>query len=345
MRSGPDPPTGWSWSAPGSAGSPARCTWPAPGREVTVVEREPVPGGRAGRLSRATGTSSTPGPTVLTMPELIAEALGRGRRGAGRLAGADPARPGLPGPLPGRLHAGRASPTRTGWPPRSPGSAAPREADGYLRFVDVRPASCGGWSGADFIERNLDSPVDLLTAQPAAAPRGRRLPPAPDQDQPVLPRSRVPGGSSPSRPCTPASPRTTRSPSTRSSPTWTRSAGVYFPRGGMHAVPRALAGAAEKHGVRFRYDTTVARVETAAGRATGVLTADGERIPADVVVLNPDLPVAYRDLLPGPAGRPAPAALLAVLRGAARRLHARRTRRSPTTTSTSDGPGGAPSTR
>jgi phytoene desaturase len=29
-----------------------------------------------------------------------------------------------------------------------------------------------------------------------------------------------------------------------------------------------------------------------------VLTATGERIPADVVVLNPDLPVAYRDLLP-----------------------------------------------
>ena len=29
-------------------------------------------------------------------------------------------------------------------------------------------------------------------------------------------------------------------------------AGVFFPRGGMHAVPRALAGAAEKHGVELR---------------------------------------------------------------------------------------------
>jgi phytoene desaturase len=59
-----------------------------------------------------------------------------------------------------------------------------------------------------------------------------------------------------------------------------------------------MAGAAEKHGVRIRYGTTVTRVETSAGRATGVRTADGEHIPADVVVLNPDLPVAYRDLLP-----------------------------------------------
>jgi phytoene desaturase len=75
-------------------------------------------------------------------------------------------------------------------------------------------------------------------------------------------------------------------------------AGVFFPRGGMHAVPRAMAGAAEKHGVRFRYGTEAARVEVSGGRARAVVTTDGERIEADVVVLNPDLPVAYRDLLP-----------------------------------------------
>jgi phytoene desaturase len=74
--------------------------------------------------------------------------------------------------------------------------------------------------------------------------------------------------------------------------------GVYAPIGGMHAVPRALAGAAEKHGVTFRYDTRVHRVEVTGRRARAVITEAGERIPADVVVLNPDLPVAYRDLLP-----------------------------------------------
>jgi phytoene desaturase len=40
-------------------------------------------------------------------------------------------------------------------------------------------------------------------------------------------------------------------------------------------------------------------VELRGDRATAVVTSDGERIPADVVVLNPDLPAAYRDLLPG----------------------------------------------
>jgi phytoene desaturase len=74
--------------------------------------------------------------------------------------------------------------------------------------------------------------------------------------------------------------------------------GVYFPEGGMHAVPRALAGAAAKHGVEFRYGTTVREIELRDGRAAAVLTTGGERIPADVVVVNADLPTAYATLLP-----------------------------------------------
>ena len=63
-------------------------------------------------------------------------------------------------------------------------------------------------------------------------------------------------------------------------------------------VGAGLAGAAEKHGVDLRYGVTVSRVLVEHGRAVGVETTDGERFDADVVVLNPDLPVAYRDLLP-----------------------------------------------
>jgi phytoene desaturase len=75
-------------------------------------------------------------------------------------------------------------------------------------------------------------------------------------------------------------------------------AGVYFPAGGMHAVPRALAAAAAKHGVEFRYDTRVARIDVRDGRARAVITDGGERIAADAVVVNADLPTAYRELLP-----------------------------------------------
>jgi phytoene desaturase len=74
--------------------------------------------------------------------------------------------------------------------------------------------------------------------------------------------------------------------------------GVYFPEGGMHAVPRALAAAAAKHGVTIRYCTEVVRVLAGERRVHGVETAAGERIRADVVVVNADLPTAYAKLLP-----------------------------------------------
>jgi phytoene desaturase len=74
--------------------------------------------------------------------------------------------------------------------------------------------------------------------------------------------------------------------------------GVYFPAGGMHAVPRAMAAAAARHGVQFRYDTTVSAIDVRSGRARGVRTTEGEFIAADVVVVNADLPLAYRELLP-----------------------------------------------
>jgi phytoene desaturase len=76
--------------------------------------------------------------------------------------------------------------------------------------------------------------------------------------------------------------------------------GVYFPKGGMHAVPTALAAAAAKAGASFRYGTTVdGVVRTTDGKVSGVRLEGGDVVAAGAVVLNPDLPVAYRELLPG----------------------------------------------
>jgi phytoene desaturase len=75
-------------------------------------------------------------------------------------------------------------------------------------------------------------------------------------------------------------------------------AGVYFPRGGMHAVARGLADAAADHGVVFHYRRKVERIEVSGDRARAVHTCDGERLAADAVVVNADLPTAYEQLLP-----------------------------------------------
>jgi phytoene desaturase len=79
--------------------------------------------------------------------------------------------------------------------------------------------------------------------------------------------------------------------------------GLYFPRGGMHALPRALARLAGELGVTLRYGVDVERLERGDGRVTAALLADGSRIEADLVVANADLPYVYQTLLGDPHPR------------------------------------------
>ncbi len=65
------------------------------GRQVTVFEREDGPGGRAGVAHRG-GYLFDTGPTVLTMPDLVADALDCVGERVSRLARPRPAEPGLP---------------------------------------------------------------------------------------------------------------------------------------------------------------------------------------------------------------------------------------------------------
>src|SRR5690606_2423724 len=104
----------------------------ASGREVTVLEREPGPGGLAGCLSVG-GYAFDTGPTVLTVPDLIAEplaAVGERLEDWLTLTPLDPAY---------RAHFPDGStldvitePTRM--VEELTRVCGPREADGYLRF-------------------------------------------------------------------------------------------------------------------------------------------------------------------------------------------------------------------
>ena len=58
----------------GLAGLSAACYLTGRGYDVTVLEREQLPGGRAGVVHRD-GFTFDSGPTVLTMPDLIADAI------------------------------------------------------------------------------------------------------------------------------------------------------------------------------------------------------------------------------------------------------------------------------
>ncbi len=74
--------------------------------------------------------------------------------------------------------------------------------------------------------------------------------------------------------------------------------GVWYPLGGMYRVAEALTAIAEKLGVEFIYDAHVEQILIEGQRATAVKLADGRTLKADTVVANADLGYVYRKLLP-----------------------------------------------
>ncbi|MFB7719819.1 phytoene desaturase family protein [Nocardia sp. NPDC056100] len=265
----------------------------AAGRRVTICEAEAIPGGRAGQWKRA-GYRIDTGPAVLTMPELLSDALaGVGERLEDwlPLQRLDPA-----------YRAFFADGSRLDIRDTSEGTeeeirrvCGAREAAGYRRFERFSTRMYK-YQFNSFIDRNYDSPLGALApdlARLIAAGGLRKLAPKTasyfrdSRTRKIFTFQAMYAGLAP-----------TEALALYSVISYMDCvAGVWFPTGGMHAVPQALAAVAEKHGVRIEYNTRISRVEMAGQRATAVITEAGERIAADVVVLNPDLPLAYRDLL------------------------------------------------
>jgi phytoene desaturase len=73
--------------------------------------------------------------------------------------------------------------------------------------------------------------------------------------------------------------------------------GVWYPRGGMYQIVEAFVSLARDAGVEFVFNTLVESIELNGKRARGVV-ADGQRLEADAVLANADLPYVYRNLLP-----------------------------------------------
>ncbi len=268
------------------------------GADVTLLEREDRPGGRAGRLERD-GFAFDTGPSVLTMPALLDELYAlAGERMADslRLTRLDPAYRAVfaDGSV---LHV-RGSVEAMAAEVRD--VCGPAESQRFLRFA-ARLQALYEAEYDTFIDANFDSPLDL--ARPAAMARLVRL---------GAFRRMMPLVRSFLRDWRLVRLFTFQAMYAGMSPYEALGvyaviaymdaiAGVYFPAGGVHAVSRGLADLAGRVGVDLRLGTAVEAVETASARAVAVRTATGERFACDLVVLNPDLPVAYRDLLPAEA--------------------------------------------
>jgi phytoene desaturase len=278
----------------GLAGLSAALRLRGAGREVTVVDRLPGPGGRAGVLTRAGYTLDT-GPSVFTAPEVLADALAAvGERLEDRLTLL---------PLATTYRAQFADGShldvhadRDAFAAEVEQLAGAAEAARLRAYLDDL-AELYRLQLRTFIDRNLDSPLDLLGPELVQLVRRggfRRLSRhveaafTDDRLRRLFSFQALYAGVSPFRAIAAYAVIAQLD----------IGAGVWHPVGGIGAVPRAMAAAAADAGVQFRYGVD-AELELSRSRVSAVL-AGGERLPADVVVVTADAPHRLVPGLPGP---------------------------------------------
>jgi phytoene desaturase len=281
----------------GLAGLSATCHLVGRGHDVVLLERHDAPGGRGLRLQQD-GFSFDTGPTVMTMPGLVDDALraaGTSLEDALPMRRVDPAYRAC-------FADGSQIMVRHGidaMRQEIEDTCGRRDADRFVEFT--------AWlrrlyevEMPHFIDANLDSPLDLL-ASPAAAARllrlggFRRLGPAirgwfsDERLHRLFSFQALYAGLPPERAL-----------ALYAVITYMDSIeGVWFPDGGMQAIASAMASAAAGAGADVRYGSTVERLLLdRRGAVAGVELAGGELVRADAVVCTLDLPTAYARLLP-----------------------------------------------
>ncbi len=269
------------------------------GHQVTIVERDSMPGGRAGMILRD-GFRLDNGPTVLTMPNLLEEAF--------NAAGAEMKDHITVNPVDPMYRAvyddGSTLFVRHGREAMSQEIrefAGPKEAEAFGRFCEWLERLYRAEMDS-FIDANFDSPLDLVKPWRSGlelvkiggfGKLGKKVASFFDDDrlQRIFSFQSMYAGLAPYEAL-----------ALYAVITYMDSVeGVFVPEGGMHMMAAGLADAVCAAGVDIRYDSPVTRIlrRPNGGPVTGVEIGGSERLDADAVVCNPDLPVAYRELLPG----------------------------------------------
>jgi phytoene desaturase len=278
----------------GIAGITAATYLAGAGRHVTVLEKDPEPGGRCGRLLRD-GHRFDTGPTLFVMPLLYESefgALGASLRERLELRPVDPSYRLVFDDGEELLLTTDMDRMRTQLEAMEPGSF-----DGLQRYLE-HAAPHYRLVAERMVQREFRQPFDYLRVgalgllargnplanhyrRMAAYFSGPRLKSAFTFQDLYL-------GLSPFD-----------APAILSLLSYTEMVhGVWYPIGGMYRIVETLADLARDAGVEFRYGTTVERIEVAATGARGVRLADGTALRADVVLANADLAYVYEQLLP-----------------------------------------------
>jgi phytoene desaturase len=256
------------------------------GREVTVVECAGGPGGRAGRVERG-GYALDTGPSVFTAPEILADTLAAvGEKLDDRLTL-------VPLETTYRARYGDGSHLDVhadldAFAAEVADLCGAAEADALRRYL-ADLAELYRLQLSTFIDRNLDSPLDLLGPELVGLARrggfgrlSRHVEKyfTDDRLRRLFSFQALYAGVSPFRAIAAYAVIAQLD----------IGAGVWHPMGGIAAVPAALAAAAADAGVAFRYGAAVEELETSGRRVAAVRLADGDRLPCDAVVVTTDQP-------------------------------------------------------
>lgn len=281
----------------GLAGLSAAMHLAGAGRRVTVLESEATPGGSAARVSLPAPGGGTyhldTGPTVLTMPDLLADcfaALGEALSDWVTLRPLDPAYRAQFADGTGLSVTSNVDQMTE----RIRAFSGGADADGYRRYVEF-VTRLYRLQMRDFIDRNFDSPADLVGSSLAklVALRGfSRLAPTvaryfrDERLQRVFSFQAMYAGVSPARALAIYAVISYMD----------LVEGVSYPVGGMNALPTAMEAAARKAGVEFVYNTRVTATSWGGSRATELTSVDGRTWTPDAVVMTLDRPAALEVL-------------------------------------------------
>jgi phytoene desaturase len=280
----------------GLGGLAAAARLAAAGHGVTVIEQSEHIGGKLGRFARDGHVFDT-GPSLLTLPQVYRDlfvATGAALEDAVDLVRLDPAvayrfadgtrlvMPGTAGAVPGALDDALGAGAGAQW-------AALQQRASQMWRISEAPFLRSPLRGAATLAGLARNPADVATIAPWQTLRGLGAGYLRDPRlRTLLDRYATYSGSDPRR-----------APAVLATVPYAEQAfGSWYVRGGLHRLAQAVAERATARGAVVRTGCAVRRVVVEGGRAAGVELADGETVPADVVVSGVDAAALYRDLLP-----------------------------------------------
>ena len=280
----------------GLGGLAAAARLAAGGHAVTVVEQARDVGGKLGWYARD-GHAFDTGPSLVTLPQVYRDlfaATGSPLEDAVELVGLDPAVayrfadgarlavPGDPAQVPAAMDDALGAGAGAEW------SALLRRAAAMWRVTE-QPFLRSPLQGPATLARLARSGRDVVTVAPWQSLRGvgRRYLRHPHL-RTLLDRYATYSGSDPRR-----------APAVLATVPYVEQAfGSWYVRGGLHRLARAVAERAVERGAVVRTSCPATRVVIDGSVVRGVRLADGEVLPADVVVSGVDAAALYTDLLP-----------------------------------------------